>query len=144
MDKEYFAEKLVEQFPEFRAAYEEHLGNYGELLGHIFFGSETLLDVLKSLLKTNEDREKIHRYIDFLENMYASGDGDVRNIVEVTILECLGDDEIVLRNAFSYFSEELMLASQSVEKGWKRRDIRIWRKNGRTMYDWIWPSKSIK
>ena len=39
MDKEYFAEKLVEQFPEFRAAYEEHLGNYGELLGHIFFGS---------------------------------------------------------------------------------------------------------
>ena len=71
--------------------------------------------------------------------MYANGDDDVQNIVGVTILECLGDDETVLRNAFSYFSEELMRASQSIEKGWGRRDIRIWHKNGKVLYDWSWP-----
>ena len=65
----------------------------------------------------------------------------MRNIVEVTLLECLGDDETILRNAFSYFSEKLMLASQSVERDWGRREIRIWHKNGRTLYDWDWPSK---
>ena len=108
--KEYFARKLAEQFPEFREAYEEHLADYGELLGHVFFGGETLLGVLERLLGSNEEKERIRRYIDFVEDMYANGDDDVQNIVGVTILECLGDEETVLRNAFTYFSEELMLA----------------------------------
>ena len=81
MDKEYFAKKLGEQFPEFHGAYEEHLEYYEELLGHVFFGGETLLGVLESLLKTNEEKEKIRRYMDFLEDMYANGDDDVQNIV---------------------------------------------------------------
>ena len=34
---------------------------------------------------------------------------------------------------------ELMLASQSIEKGWGRREIRIWHRNGKTLYDWDWP-----
>ena len=142
--KEYFARKLAEQFPEFREAYEEHLADYGELLGHVFFGGETLLGVLERLLGSNEEKERIKRYIDFVEDMYANGDDDVQNIVGVTILECLGDEETVLRNAFTYFSEELMLASQSIEKGWGRRDIHIWHKNGKTLYDWVWPpSKGV-
>ena len=141
MDKEYFARRLSEQFPEFRTAYAEHLEYYEALLGHVFFGSETLLGALERLLKTNRERETIRRYIDFVEDMYANGDDDVRNIVEVTLLECLGDEETILRNAFSYFSEKLMLASQSVERDWGRREIRIWNKNGRTLYDWDWPSK---
>lgn len=138
--KEYFARALAERFPEFREAYEEHMRDYfeeyGEVLGHIFFGGETLLGVLPELLKTNENQEKIRGYIDFIEDMYANGDGDVQNIVGVTLLECLGDDETVLRSAFSYFSEELMQASRSIEKGWGRRDIRIWHRRGKTLYDW--------
>ncbi len=136
--KEFFAQKL-DELPEFEGAYQEHLTYYGELLGHVFFGGETLLGALERLLPANEDRARIRQYIDFVEDMYANGDDDVQNIVGVTILECLGDDETVLRNAFSYFSEELMRASQSIEKGWGRRDIRIWHKNGKVLYDWSWP-----
>lgn len=141
-DKEYFAQKL-EEFPEFAGAYQEHLRYYGNLLGCVFFSGETLLRALQPLLKTNEEKEKIRQYIDFVEDMYVNGDSDVRNIVEVAILECLGDDETVLRNAFSYFSEELMLASQAVEQGWGRRKIHIWHKNGRTLYDWDWPPVGV-
>ena len=136
--KEFFAQKL-EEFPEFAGAYREHLRYYGNLLGCVFFASETLLGALERLLRTNEDRARIRQYIDFLEDMYANGDDEVQNIVCVAILECLGDDETVLRNAFSYFSEELMRASQSVERDWGRRDIRIWHKNGKVLYDWSWP-----
>ena len=136
--KEFFAQKL-DELPAFEGAYQEHLTYYEELLGHVFFGEETLLGALERLLPANEDRARIRQYIDFVEDMYANGDDDVQNIVGVTILECLGDDETVLRNAFSYFSEELMRASQSIEKGWGRRDIRIWHKNGKVLYDWSWP-----
>ena len=134
--KEAFALALAERFPEFRMAYQEHLEDYGEILGHVFFN--VLHRALVPLLRLNEDREKIGQYIEFLEDMYANGDSDVQNIVEVTILERLGDEEAVLRNAFTYFSEALMLASQSVEKGWGRREIKIWHREGRTMYDWDW------
>lgn len=139
--KEAFALALAERFPEFRMAYEENLEGYGEILGHVFF--DVLHRALVPLLRLNEDREKIGQYIEFLEDMYANGDGEVRNIVEVTILEVLGDEETVLRNAFSYFSEDLMTVAQSVEKGWGRRDIRIWHKSGRVRYDWDWPQRPL-
>ena len=142
--KEYFAQKLAEEFPEFREVYAEHMEFYEELLGHVFFGGETLLKVLPPLLKANQDREKICRYIDFVEDMYINGDSEVQNIVGVTVLECLGDDETVLRNAFSYFSEELMRASQSIEQSWNRRDIHIWHRKGKPQYSWEWPSKQMK
>lgn len=138
MTKEHFAEELVRRFPEYREVYEDHLNAYGEVLGHVFFCE--LNPILSSLLRENQDRARIRRYIDFLEEMYREGDGDVRNIVQVTILEYLGDDETVLRNAFEYFSEELMLASQAVEAGWGRREIRIYHRHGKARYEWRPPS----
>ena len=133
----YFARRLVREFGGQRA-YQEHLRDYGEILGHVLFGNE-INPVLFHLLKTNTDKKTIRTYMDFIEDMYRNGDEDVKNIVEVTILEYLGDDETVLRNAFSYFSEELMELSKRVEAGWHRRDIHIWHKNGQTRYDWEWP-----
>ena len=138
LPKETFARRLVRRFPEFQKAYQDHLRGYGELVGHVFFG-DTLNALLFSLLEAGENPGMIRQYIDFMEDMYANGDNDVQNIVEVTILERLGDEEAVLRSAFTYFSEELMLASQSIEKGWGRREIRIWHRNGKTLYDWDWP-----
>ena len=78
--KEFFAQKL-DELPEFEGAYQEHLTYYEELLGHVFFGEETLLGALERLLPANEDRARIRQYIDFVEDMYANGDDDVQNIV---------------------------------------------------------------
>ena len=36
--------------------------------------------MLESLLKTNGEKEKIRRYIDFVEDMYANGDDDVQEM----------------------------------------------------------------
>ena len=140
LPKETFARRLVRRFPEFQKEYQDHLRGYGELVGHVFFG-DTLNRALFELLEGGREPATIRKYIDFIEDMYANGDDAVQNIVEVTILERLGDEETVLRNAFAYFSEALMLASRSVEKGWGRRDIRIRHKNGAVLYDWDWPKK---
>ena len=51
--KEFFAQKL-DELPEFEGAYQEHLTYYEELLGHVFFGEETLLGALERLLPANE------------------------------------------------------------------------------------------
>lgn len=134
MTKEYFARELVRRFPEYRRAYEDHLEAYGKVLGHVFFCE--LNPVLAGLLKAGQDRALTRRYMDFVEDMYRDGDDEVKNIVQVTILEYLGDDEAVLRGAFAYFSEALMEASKAVEAGWGRRDIRLYRRHGKLLYEW--------
>ncbi|GLC78329.1 DUF7674 family protein [Lacrimispora brassicae] len=139
MTIKYFAKNLLQFFPEYQREYQLNLKQYGEILGHVYFAE--INPVLSELLKINQDKDLIRKYIDFIEDMYSDGDDDVKNVVEVTILEYLGDDETVLRNAFTYFSEDLMQASKEIEASWGRRNIRIYHKRGKALADWEWPDK---
>ena len=134
-DKEYFAEKFVQCFPEYESEYQEHVKTYGEVLGHVFFG-DAIDSTLFSLLMKNSDVMLIKKFIDFIEDMYANGDDAIKNVVEVTILEYLGDDDIALKNAYTYFSEDLMQASKKVEAWLRRRKIHIHYRKGKVFADW--------
>ena len=135
MGIKYFAKKLLQLFPECQEEYQNNLKHYGEILGHVYFGNN-INPVLSELLQSNQEKILIKKHIDFIEDMYCRGDYDVQNVVIVTILAYLGDDETVLRNAFTYFSEDLMLASKEIEAFWGRRDIHIYRRHGKTFADW--------
>jgi hypothetical protein len=50
--------------------------------------------------------------------MYKNGDDAVKNIILVTVLEYLIDDALVLGNAYTYFSQELIEASRGMERYW--------------------------
>ena len=135
MTTEQFVSEFIELFPRQKAYYDEHIKDYSKILGHVFFG-DVINRPLASLLETNTDKASIRKYIGFVEHMYAFGDDDVKNIVLVTILEYLGDYDIVLKNAFEYFSDELIEESKQIEKTLGRRKIVISRKNGRTCTRW--------
>jgi len=124
LTKEQIAIEFIELFPNYKTDYDEHISDYSELLGHVFFG-DVINIPLTSLLKLNYDKETIQKYMKFIERMFFHGDDDVKNIVCATILEYLGDYDIVLENAYSYFSSELIEASIQVEKSLRRREIKI-------------------
>jgi len=135
-DVEHFTQKLIQTFPEHKEAYAEHLAFNGELLGHVFFG-DVVSAPLSDLLRRKKDKPKIRGYIAFIEGMYATGDDAVRDIVGLTILAHLGDDNKVLKNAFTYFSQDLMRASKVIESGYGRREIQLrYKKNGKTRAKW--------
>ena len=135
MDNKYFAEKFVNHFPEHRASYQEHLDDYDKVLGHVFFG-DTINQVLYELLMKNHDIQQIQKYISFINDMYVNGNDADKNVVEVTILAYLGDNDISLKNAFAYFSDDLLQASKKIETLLRRRNIRIYRKRGKTYANW--------
>jgi hypothetical protein len=137
MNVETAAKEFVRLFPEYMEEYSAHLEAYGEILGHVFFG-DAIDSTLSRLLLENKDKdeEAIRRYIDFIEYMYSSGDASVQNVVVVTVLEYLGDDDIVLKNAFKYFSEDIIQASKQIEADILRRNIRIFYKNGKVLTEW--------
>jgi hypothetical protein len=115
MDKMYYAKKYVEIFPEYTHELEKYLSSYGELLGHVFFG-DLINPHLVELLKHEVDIDRIEKIFGFINDMYLNGEDDIKNVVVVTILEYLGDDPLILKQAFRYLNEELKQESYDIEK----------------------------
>lgn len=106
MDKNACAAGLVRLFPEKAGALEEHLRDYGELLGHLFFSEEIVLP-LEKLLKEGGEAGEIGKYCDFIEKMWREGTPEVLNVVDVTILEELSDDSLVWTRLGKYLGDDL-------------------------------------
>lgn len=108
MTKEEVAVKLTELFPEKAPALAQHYDDYdGQLLAHVFFADE-VNEPLFVLLQSNCDQKTIQTYCAFIEDMYFHGDEDVKNVVEVTILERLSDEEPVWFRFGSYLTNQLI------------------------------------
>lgn len=91
MNKEDCIKRIIEVFPEYHELYLSHISDYGEVLLHVFI-AETINEPLILLLKNHSDAKN---YCEIVESMWKNGDETIRNIVDVTILERLSDDESV-------------------------------------------------
>ena len=91
MNNKECANRIIETFPEYRELLLQHIEAYGDVLLHIFV-IETINVPLVPLLEQNLDAKK---YCDLIESMWEDGDDLVRNVVDVTILERLSDDDVV-------------------------------------------------
>ena len=107
ISKEKFAEKFVSLFPDKKQTLDEHYDDYHELLGHIYF-SEVLNEPLIEMISHDGDKNMISKYCSFIEDMWLNGDDDVVNIVDVTILERLSDDENVWNIFGKYISNDFI------------------------------------
>ncbi len=127
--REQFAEKLVKLFPEKKQALRQHYEDFGELLGHIFFYDEINIP-LSDLLQKNDAGFKISAYCRFIEEMWRNGTDDVVNIVDVTVVECLSDDETVwnrfgknISNEFKAYINDDLLKGNILMRGVTKLDI---------------------
>ena len=105
MDKKRCAELMAQISVEGETILKEHVLTYDEILMHILVG-ELLTEPLFELLKENRDKDLILKYCDFIELMWREGDEYVVNVVDVTILERLSDDEAIWKQFGTYISEE--------------------------------------
>ena len=89
-----------------KAMLQEHIADYSEILLHILASemvSEPLLDML---LRYNKTTPMIECYILLIEIMWKKGDESVRNVVDVTILERLSDEDTVWQRFGKIISSE--------------------------------------
>ncbi|MCR4643999.1 MAG: hypothetical protein K5695_01140 [Oscillospiraceae bacterium] len=107
MNSEETMQRFLELFPEKQAAFQKHSEAYGEILQHPFY-AETVNYPLKELLEADTDPAEIRKYCRFIEQMVFDGDEDVKNVADVTILECLSDDKTIWHRFAAYSSNELI------------------------------------
>lgn len=86
-------------------ALDEHLRDYQEVLLHIFASENVSEPLLKLLDKNSSSRRSIEIYCKAIELMWQYGDEKVVNVVDVTILEHLSDDEVLWRKFGAHISE---------------------------------------
>jgi hypothetical protein len=81
-----FTQRLVAATPELAPVLEEHLADQeGELLAYLLMG-----DVAKWLDgQSRKDPQRASQVLDWLEHEFAAGDFDVRNLIDVGIIEML-------------------------------------------------------
>jgi len=96
---------MVQQLPETKAMYEAHMRDFGEVLPHVLFGDMTCKHLLR-FLETGEAADQwIERFCTFVESMWRDGDEELRNVVDVTILELLSDDRFIWSRFGGHISE---------------------------------------
>ena len=100
------AELLAELEPDGKKLLKEHIECFGEVLLHNFAGDITTERLIELLMKRNIKEASIQSYCDAIELMWREGDDAVVNVVDVTILERLSDDDGVWQKFGTYISEE--------------------------------------
>lgn len=137
ISKEIFAQKLTELFPEKAEALKQHYEDYGELLGHVFFSDEINVPLFDMLLES-ANGDEISKYCGFVEKMWRNGADDVVNVVDVTILERLSDNETVWENfgknisdEFKVYVNEDLLISNNMMYNVKKLEYGVRRRGGK-------------
>lgn len=119
LDKESCAKFLADLTCDGRETLEQHIREYGEVLLHIL-APELLGKPLIELLKhPSEQERKIQIYCNAIECMWRYGNEEAVNVVDVTLLERLSDDEKIwtafgknISNEFiKYINEDLLVAN---------------------------------
>jgi hypothetical protein len=102
MNKDDCVKRIIETFLEHYQLYLQHIRDYGEILLHLFV-SEAINEPLCLLLKNRLDAKA---YCEIVEAMWKSGDDEVQNVVDVTVLERLSDDDAVWQQFGKSISSE--------------------------------------
>lgn len=88
--------RLLEQVPELRPVYDEHIHDNGELLPHVLLGDVTRYVVQHMRSGEVEASRTVGRILDCLEHCMVSGDEQVKELVSVSFVEnLLGHDDVL-------------------------------------------------
>ena len=104
-DANTLASRMCLVFPELKPYYKENIATYGELLAEDFFTNHANALIVDAIKKNEPATMK--KMFNILNDIYADGSNDVQDIVAVTILGSLDNDQILLANCVDYMSPNL-------------------------------------
>lgn len=98
---ENFFAKMQEFLPTTKEAYLESIKEYGEVLETVVIEDIFMPPILK-LLSENKEQQLLENIFKYFEEIVNSDDVHLINIFEITVLEILGNDKLILEKAKQY------------------------------------------
>jgi hypothetical protein len=115
-----FEEELVAHIPETASDLHALRSSWGEdEIGlHIVVGDVLAPHVERAV--DSDEQDRIHRVCAFMERMATSTDERLRNALQVSLLEVLGDDRARLEKARLAMGPATLALSHEIERFWGR------------------------
>jgi hypothetical protein len=115
MDYSTINDCFMLKFPELELFFREQFEFWGgvEIPSHCFLG-DVLNGYVSALLRDNSDRQQIEKIFRFYEELASSDDVEVRNLLQVTLLEYLWDEKFVYKNALEYMLPKTRLINNTI------------------------------
>lgn len=112
---------LMESFPKIERLYLQEKDWYEDMLDlpHIFYG-DLLTPFMLLLLEDDNNSEDISEIFLFLEKLAKSDDSQIREVVQTSVLERIGDDKEILKTSYKYMGEATRKLSDEIEESWGR------------------------
>ena len=85
--KDNIGKFLIRHYPEYKEKYIQHMREYGDFLGTLFFEDVIVHPIVKMYPFREENIDQIKRYCELIEQMWREGDERVKSYVDVPILE---------------------------------------------------------
>ena len=102
------ANYITNVFPENKQYYKEHIRDYGRtVLAHVF-AIETINIPMEKDFNVNAERETFQKYCRLIQSLWENGDDEVRNVIDVTILESISNHERMWKAFGRYISQEFI------------------------------------
>ncbi len=104
-DSNTFANRLSVLYPELREPYKQNIEKYNQFLPEEFF-KEYGAPVIISVIKENNP-QKMKKLFNLLNEIYDDGTNEIQDIIVVTILGQLNNDQELLANCVDYMSADM-------------------------------------
>ncbi len=91
-----YINKLIDQVPELRYVYDEHIHDNDELLPHVFLGDVTRYVVQQVRLGETGSAKPVERILSILDQGMGSSDEQVKELISVSFVENLVEHDEVL------------------------------------------------
>jgi hypothetical protein len=114
VDPLFFFNRFVGVFPELKDELNAEKSMYGDVRA-VTFAREKLLPKINALVNNPAEKSRIARCCQLLNDMYVSGDMDVRSIITIVILNGI-DGESAVETVRSQLSEELQKSYKAALK----------------------------
>ncbi|MBQ2774867.1 MAG: hypothetical protein IJF40_03120 [Clostridia bacterium] len=104
-DSNTFANRLSVIYPELREPYKQNIEKYGQFLPEEFFkihGAPVIISVIKE-----NNPQKMRKLFNLLNEIYDDGTNEIQDIIVVTILGQLNNDQELLANCVDYMSVDM-------------------------------------
>ncbi len=103
-DANTLASRISTLYPELKDAYKENFQTYDEFLGDDFFVNHANKYIMETI--RTSDSQQMKKLFKILSEIYENGSNDVQDLVVVTILGELDNDERLIANCRNYINDE--------------------------------------
>lgn len=71
---------------------------------------------IRELLQTENDTQALQEVFEFYEELATSDDEKVQNLLQVTLLEVLWDEKVILEEAYTHMLPETRKANERIRE----------------------------